>query len=144
MSNERHLITVIFPYSERPLLNHMLSKASAFGKNLLKFKANKFFSAFNLYETNYYLCTINTKLRSFQIKLNVRLIVTNIQLSGFGLIESDNSKFCCKVPKTLLHFFFAHVKLLLHIGKMFQLAFLAFLKILFPLIISIKSLEHQK
>ena len=57
-----------------------------------------------IYKTNY-LCTIETKLRSFQIKLNLRVIVTNIQLFGFGLIKSQNCKFCYKAPETLLHLF---------------------------------------
>ena len=38
-----------------------------------------------IYKTNY-LCTIETELRSFQIKLNLRVVITNIQLFGFGLI----------------------------------------------------------
>ena len=57
-----------------------------------------------IYKTNY-LCTIETKLRSFQIKLNLRVVVTNIQLFGFGLIESQSCKFCNKTPETLLHLF---------------------------------------
>ena len=57
-----------------------------------------------VYKTNY-LCTIETKLRSFQIKLNLRAVVTNIQLFGFGLIESQNCKFYNKAPETLLHLF---------------------------------------
>ena len=57
-----------------------------------------------IYKTNY-LCTIETKLRSFQIKLNLRMIVTNNQLFGFGLIESQNCKFSNKAPETLLHLF---------------------------------------
>ena len=48
-----------------------------------------------VYKTNY-LCTIETKSRFFQIKLNLRVVVTNIQLFGFGLIESQNCKFCNK------------------------------------------------
>ena len=55
-------------------------------------------------KTNY-LCTIETKLRSFQIKLNLRVVVTNIQLFGFGLIESQNCKFCNKASDTLFHLF---------------------------------------
>ena len=50
------------------------------------------------YKTNY-LCTIETKLRSFQIKLNLRGVVTNIQLFGFGLIESQIVSFATKHPK---------------------------------------------
>ena len=57
-----------------------------------------------IYKTNY-LCTIETKLRSFQIKLNLRVVVSNIQLFGFGLIESQNCKFCSKAPETLLQLF---------------------------------------
>ena len=57
-----------------------------------------------IYKTNY-LCTIETKLRSFQLKLNLRVIVANIQLFGFGSIESENCKFCNKAPQTLFHLF---------------------------------------
>ena len=57
-----------------------------------------------IYKTNY-LCTIKTKLRSFQIKLNLRVVVTKIQLFGFGLIESENCKFCSRAPETFLHLF---------------------------------------
>ena len=57
-----------------------------------------------IYQNNY-LCTIETKLRSFQIELNLRVIVTNIQLLGFGLINTENFKFCNKAPETLLHLF---------------------------------------
>ena len=55
-------------------------------------------------KTNY-LCTIETKLRSFQIQLKLRVVVTNIQSFGFGLIESQNYKFCNKAPETLLLLF---------------------------------------
>ena len=41
-----------------------------------------------IYESKYY--SINeTKLRSFQIKLNLRSVATNKQLHGFEMIESD-------------------------------------------------------
>jgi len=41
-----------------------------------------------IYENNYF-ATLETKLRSFQIRLNTRSIVMNIQLCGFEIIESD-------------------------------------------------------
>ena len=58
-----------------------------------------------IYKANY-LCTIETKMCSFQIKLILRVVVTNIQLFGFGSIEFENCKFCNKTPETLLHHFF--------------------------------------
>ena len=54
------------------------------------------FYSFNwqiIYENNCY-CTLETKLRSFQIKLNLRVIVSNSQLFGLGLIENDLCTFC--------------------------------------------------
>ena len=52
---------------------------------------------YEIYKTKY-LFIIETKLRSFRKKLNLRVIVTNIQLFGFGLIESQNC-FTTKHPK---------------------------------------------
>ena len=75
-----------------------------------------------IYKTNY-LCSIETKLRSFQIKLNLRVIVTNIQLFGFVLIESENCKFCNKAPKTLLHLFLRMSCCYFILGKFFSLHF---------------------
>jgi len=42
-----------------------------------------------VYKINFY-STIETKVRSFQIKLNVRAIVTNTALHEFGLKDSAN------------------------------------------------------
>ena len=39
------------------------------------------------YENNYF-STTETKLRSFQIRLNLRYLVMNVQLAGFGFIDS--------------------------------------------------------
>ena len=41
-----------------------------------------------VYENNYF-STIETKLRSFQIRLNLRSLVMNMQLAGFGIIDSE-------------------------------------------------------
>ena len=49
--------------------------------------------------------TIETKLRSFQIKLNLRAIVTNITLYGFGIKDTENCDFCKQFPETLMHIF---------------------------------------
>jgi len=51
------------------------------------------------------LDTLETKLRSFQIRLNMRSIITNIQLHGFEIIESNLCLFCSKLPENLLHSF---------------------------------------
>jgi len=51
-----------------------------------------------------YSATIETKLRSFQIKLNLRTIFTNIALCGFGLKISNNCAFCRLSSETLMHF----------------------------------------
>ena len=57
-----------------------------------------------IYKNNYY-CTLETKLQSFQIKLNLRAIVCNSQLFGFGMIENDLCTFCEKGSETVLHLF---------------------------------------
>ena len=43
---------------------------------------------------NNFLSTIESKLRSLQVKLNLRAIVTNKQLHGLGLIENGTCVFC--------------------------------------------------
>ena len=58
-----------------------------------------------VYENNYF-STIETKLRSFQIRLNLRSLVMNVQLAGFGIINSELCSFCLQQPETLMHFFF--------------------------------------
>ena len=58
----------------------------------------------NIYENNYY-ATNENKLRSFQIRLNLRSIVTQLQLYGFELVDDNLSKFCRKEPETLMHLF---------------------------------------
>jgi len=45
------------------------------------------------------------KLRSFQIRLNLRAIVTNVQLCGLKMVESNLCGFCYKKPETLIHLF---------------------------------------
>jgi len=57
-----------------------------------------------IYITNYY-CTLETKLRSFQIKVNLRVTVTNVQLHGFGMIENNFCCFCKTNPETMMHLF---------------------------------------
>ena len=57
-----------------------------------------------IYENNYF-STIETKLRSFQIKLNLRSLVMNVQLAGFGIIDSELCSFCLEKPETIMHFF---------------------------------------
>ena len=58
----------------------------------------------NIYENNCY-ATNETKLRSFQIRLNFRSIVTQLQLHGFELVDNNLCKFCRKDPETLMHLF---------------------------------------
>jgi len=57
-----------------------------------------------VYENNYF-ATLETKLRSFQIRLNKRSIVTNIQLHGFEIIESDSCLSCSKSSENILRLF---------------------------------------
>ena len=39
-----------------------------------------------IYENNYFSTIETKKLRSFQIRLNLRSVVTNVQLAGFDII----------------------------------------------------------
>ena len=57
-----------------------------------------------IYKNNYN-CMLETKLRSFQIRLNLRAIVCNSQLFGFDLIENDLYIFCKRYSETVLHLF---------------------------------------
>ena len=58
-----------------------------------------------VYENNYF-STIEAKLTFFQIRLNLRSLVMNVQLAGFGIIDSELCSFCLQQPETLIHFFF--------------------------------------
>ena len=57
-----------------------------------------------IYGSNYY-ATNETKLRSFQIRLNLRSIVTQLQPHGFEILDDNLCKFCGKEPETLMHLF---------------------------------------
>ena len=57
-----------------------------------------------VYRNNYY-CTFEVKLRYFQLKLNNRALVTNLQLHGFGVIDSNKCTFCDSFPESVLHLF---------------------------------------
>nr|XP_039263093.1 uncharacterized protein LOC120339092 [Styela clava] len=60
----------------------------------------------NKYFTNSYLSTIETKLRSFQIKFFYKARVLNNVLYGFGLVETNLCEFCKLHIETLLHLFY--------------------------------------
>ena len=53
-----------------------------------------------IYKNNYF-SAIETKLRSFQIKLNLRFIVTNVQLAGFDIIYIETCTFCLQYLETI-------------------------------------------
>ena len=55
-----------------------------------------------IYENNYYI-TNDTKLRSFQIRLNLRSIVTNVQLYFLDIVSNNLRTLCPKEPETLIH-----------------------------------------
>ena len=57
-----------------------------------------------VYKINF-LSTIESKLRSLQVKLNFRAIVTIKQLHGFGLIENGTCAICKTETETLMHLF---------------------------------------
>ena len=58
----------------------------------------------NIYKNNYY-ATNETKLRSFQIRLNLRSIVTKIQLCVLDITSDNLCTFCGEEPETLIHLF---------------------------------------
>ena len=49
--------------------------------------------------------TIETKLRSLQIGLNLRSVVTNVQLAGVDIIDSEMFTLCLQHPETINHLF---------------------------------------
>ena len=57
-----------------------------------------------VYENNYF-STIEAKVRSFQIKFNLLSLVTNVQLAGFGIIDSESCSYCFEQPEKFIHFF---------------------------------------
>ena len=52
---------------------------------------------------NNHFSTIETKLRSFEIRLYLRFVVTNVQLAGFDIIDSEICTFCLQHPETISH-----------------------------------------
>ena len=74
-----------------------------------------------IYENNYF-STIETKLRSFQIRLNLRSLVMNVQLAGFGIIDSELCSFCLEKLETIMHFFWS-VNLLSPSGMTLEIGF---------------------
>ena len=63
-------------------------------------------SQWNSVYLSVYNSTIETELRSFQIKLNFRAILTNVALHGFSISDTSKCSFCKIEPETLLHLFF--------------------------------------
>ena len=57
-----------------------------------------------VYNNNYF-ATRKTKLRSFQIRLNLKSIVTNVQLHGLEIVDSNCCAFCLEEPETIMHLF---------------------------------------
>ena len=57
-----------------------------------------------IFKNNYY-ATNETKLRSFQIRLNLRSIVTNVQLHVLDIASDNLCTFCCEKPEILIHLF---------------------------------------
>jgi len=56
----------------------------------------------NKYCNNYYY-TLETKFSSFQLKLNLRAVVTKVHLHGFGISDSNLCSFCNLNPETTIH-----------------------------------------
>ena len=96
-SSSKRVYLFLLEQHEGPL-KHQLRWANDFGieNTSINWKA--------IYCNNYF-CTLETKLRSFQTKLNHRAVVTNLQLHGFGLSESELCCFCKFAAETTLHLF---------------------------------------
>ena len=69
----------------------------------LQFSSN-FMNWKEINEYNYF-SAIETKLRSFQIKLYLRSVVTNVQLAGFDIIDSEMCTFYLQPIETTNHLF---------------------------------------
>ena len=74
-----------------------------------------------VYKNNYF-ATNETKLRSFQIRLNMRSIVTNVQFNGFGIVDSIIIVFCFEDLKQLI-IYFVCVNMLRFLVKKFLVGF---------------------
>ena len=46
-----------------------------------------------------------TKLRFFQIRVNLKSIVINVHLHGLEIANSDCCVFCMEEPETIIHLF---------------------------------------
>ena len=58
----------------------------------------------NKIHENNYLATNEKKMRSFQFRLNMRSIVTNVHLNGFRIADKNHCVFCSENP-TIIHLF---------------------------------------
>nr|BAC82624.1 pol-like protein [Ciona intestinalis] len=65
-----------------------------------------------IYKTNYF-CTLKTKFRSFQIKVNNLAIITNDKLFKFGIVDSGQCVFCESALETVHHIFCTCPKVIL-------------------------------
>ena len=54
---------------------------------------------------NNYFATRESELRSFQIRLNLKSIVTNVQVHGLETVDSSCCVFCLEEPETIMHLF---------------------------------------
>ena len=76
-------------------------------------KTLKISSNFIIWRTNYvnnHYLNKKTKLKSFQIRLNLRSIIANAQLVGFGIFSSELCTFRSKHPETLYHLYLDYNK----------------------------------
>ena len=64
----------------------------------------KFIDWYTIYKCNHEV-TPKTKLRLFQIKLNLRAVATNIILHGLEIVTTDKYTFCDAEKETHLHLF---------------------------------------
>ena len=59
---------------------------------------------FKIYKNNNF-ATDEAKLRSLQIRLNLKSIVTNVQLYGLEIVDSNYCVFCLEEPETIMNLF---------------------------------------
>ena len=54
---------------------------------------------------NNYFATSESKLRSFPTSLNLKSIVTNVQVHGLEIVNSNCCLFCLEEPEIVIHLF---------------------------------------
>ena len=114
----------------RVLYHKLLQNDDLLNRKVIKF--NRLFDTnmdnelFRNYVLRINKFTICVKLRSFQYRLIMSAIVTNIHLKHYGILDSNSCTFCNNEVETCIHLFYDCVKvkpIWIHIKKEFKLTF---------------------